>query len=233
MKGPRIFPCNSPGKVWEQHFYLIHSCYKLDLQRFMLWFREPLCLEVTITSNFPSSPLQCLRWHIYWVQNSTVQARRGTQTPAGVWLIELVLFCQMCTFLLIKSEGSFGGKGNGVNKSFPASGTHVAPAPSSSLAEFLSLPCLGIERQIVLGGGLRTMKEARVCSVMNFYYCQMLKPAWAWPLNIIRRDLSRPAHRVIGTRVQVLCCHCKKKFGKGSKRLQKQFSEVGQTYLRD
>lgn len=141
MKGPRIFPCNSPGKVWKQHLYLIHSCYKLDLQRFMLRFREPLCLEVTITSNFPSSPLQCLRWHIYWVQNPTVQARKGTQTPAGVWLIELVLFCQMCTFLLIKSEGNFGGKGNGVNKSFPASGTHVAQA-SLLISSWVPVPTL-------------------------------------------------------------------------------------------
>lgn len=55
---PRIYPWNPPGKVWEQH--LIHSCYKLDLQRFKLSVREPLCLEVTMASNFPSSPLPCL-----------------------------------------------------------------------------------------------------------------------------------------------------------------------------
>ena len=100
------------------------------------------------------------------------------------------------------------------------SGQRHARGPSSLLvSSWVPVPTLDIERQVVLGGGLRTTQEARVCSVMNFCYCQMLKTAWAWPLKIIRRDLSRAGHRVIGTRVQVSCCHCKKQIGKGSKRL--------------
>jgi len=106
-----------------------------------------------------------------------VQAGRGTEAPAGVWQIELLLFCPICAFLSVTSEGSFGGKGNGVNKSFLDSGVYVARAPSLSPAGFLSPHCLDTERQGVLGGGLRTMREAKVCSLMNFCCCQMLETA--------------------------------------------------------
>lgn len=164
-----------------------------------------------------------------------MQARGGTEMPgaAGVGLIDPVLFWHMHPFLLIRWEGSSGGKGNAVTKSFPDSSMHVACGLSFLwVSEFRSLH-FRIEKDRLfcrVAGSLGTEKAARVCLVMNMWSELLLLPnalnSLSLTLECNQQGSIQTWSQGLGTRVRFLCCHFKRQIGKGSENFTRMIGSM-------
>lgn len=162
-----------------------------------------------------------------------MQARGGTETPgaAGVRLIDPVLFWHKHPFLLIRWEGSSGGKGNAVTKSFPDSSMHVAWASSESLS---SGRCtVQIEKGRLFcraAGSLGTEKAARVCLVMNMWSELLSLPnalnSLSLTLECNQQGSIQTWSQGLGTRVRFSCCHFKRQIGKGSENFTRMIGSM-------